>query len=168
MSPQDTASGMPWAAIVPRFALFTGLWLILTEAATAGLVFGVLAAAAATWGSLYNAEGRWPVRPVAWLGFVPWFARQSLIGGWDVLLRALRPSLPLDPEWLELDMRVRTPAAQRLFAATVSLLPGTLTARIDGKRVHVHVLDRRRAVIADLQALEQRIGALFGERIASP
>lgn len=155
----------PWAATAGRLLLFSLLWLVLTDAATSGLPFGLAAAAAATVLSLRRGSGDWPLRPLGWLRFAPWFVARSLAGGWDVLLRALRPARPLAPDWVTLELRLRTPAARHLLAATVSLLPGTLAARMDTGALNVHVLDRELPVTASLRELERRIGDLFGEEL---
>ena len=157
--------GSLWAAL-RAFILFFGLWLVLTDAASDGLVFGVAAAAFGAGLTLAGEHSPWPLRPLAWLAFGPWFLGQSLLGGWDVLRRAVRPGRPLDPELLDFPTRLTTPAARRLLAAAVSLLPGTLVARIHEAHLRVHVLDRGLPVQADLRRLEARIGRLYGERLA--
>ncbi|MEF8794603.1 Na+/H+ antiporter subunit E [Thiohalorhabdus sp.] len=153
-----------WVA-VRAFLLFFALWLVLTDGATEGLVFGVAAAAFAAALTLAGERSPWPLRPLAWLTFGPWFVAQSLLGGWDVLRRAVRPDRPLDPELLDFPTRLTTPAARRLLAATISLLPGTLVARIHEAHLRVHVLDRGLPVRAALRRLERRIGGLYGERL---
>lgn len=157
--------GAVWAAL-RAFILFLALWLVLTDAAGDGLVFGVGAAALAAALSAAGGSSPWPLRPGAWLAFVPWFLGRSLVGGWDVLRRAARPDRPLDPELVDFPTRLTTPAARRLLAAAVSLLPGTLVARIHESYLRVHILDRGLPVQTDLRRLEARIGALYGERLA--
>ena len=82
--------------------------------------------------------------------------RGALDVAWRSLnLRALKPGLLI---W-----HTALPAggARRLFALTITLLPGTLTARLDGGTLVIHTLDRSTATRADLGALEARIAGLF-------
>lgn len=154
-----------WATL-RAFILFLVLWLLLTDGAADGLAFGVGAAALAAAISAAGGYVPWPLRPLAWLTFAPWFLARSLVGGWDVLRRAALPARPLDPELVDFPTRLTTPSARRFLAAAVSLLPGTLVARIHESHLRVHVLDRGLPVHADLRGLEARIGALYGERLA--
>mgnify|MGYP006276008625 FL=1 len=142
-----------------RWLLLFGLWLLLTDAEPAGLPFGVVAAVA---GALaVPGGGAWPISPAGWLRFVPWFVGRSVAGGVDVLRRAVSPGRPLDPDWVTFDTTLNTPPARHLLAATVSLLPGTLVARLDGQRLTIHVLDRKLPILRDLHALEARIAGLY-------
>lgn len=142
-----------------RWLLLFGLWLLLTDADRSGLPFGVAAAAAAA--LAVPGGGAWPVSLAGWLRFAPWFVGRSLAGGLDVLRRALIPGRRLDPDWVTFDTTLDTPPARHLLAATVSLLPGTLVARLEGQRLTVHVLDRHLPVTAELRTLERRIAGLY-------
>ncbi|MGM0475892.1 MAG: Na+/H+ antiporter subunit E [Pseudomonadota bacterium] len=156
-----------WHAIGAAFALYFGIWLVLTSAAKEGLVFGVAGALFAAlvtrhFISEFGVRG-WPLHPVGWVRFAPWFLRRSLVGSWDVMRRAMLPGLPLQPDWVIHSLRLRDPAARHFMAATVGLLPGTLVAAIEGDELRVHALDTCLDVAADLRELEVRVGALFGE-----
>lgn len=48
-----------------------------------------------------------------------------------------------------------------LFAATLSLLPGTLSVRVDGGTLHLHVLDARRPVVAEAHEAQRRIARML-------
>ncbi|MFP4607217.1 MAG: Na+/H+ antiporter subunit E [Thiohalospira sp.] len=147
--------------VLMKAALLFVLWLLLTDAAVAGLPFGV---AAAVLGALVlPGGGNWPLSPGGWLLFIPWFLLRSVAGGWDVLRRTVQPARPLDPDWVEYETTLTRPAARHLMAAVVGLLPGTLVARLDGHHLRVHALDRSLPVAADLAVLERRIAALFGD-----
>jgi len=45
--------------------------------------------------------------------------------------------------------------------STISLLPGTLSAGIEGDLIDVHAIDVNDDPMADLQRLEQRVAGLF-------
>src|SRR3972149_6345104 len=52
--------------------------------------------------------------------------------------------------------------ARTLLVNTMSLLPGTLSAGIEGNRLRLHVLDTQLPVEQELGEVETRIAAMFG------
>lgn len=150
-----------WSTIVSRGVLFTLIWGILTDGAATSWWIGVptVLLAVATSTALL------PQTPFVWyevLKFIPFFLRHSLIGGADVAWRSFHPDLPISPDLLKYLLRL-PPGLPRVFMTnTVSLLPGTLSAVLDGSILIVHVLDSRRDVLAELEALEQRMARMFG------
>ncbi|SLN12148.1 putative monovalent cation/H+ antiporter subunit E [Roseivivax jejudonensis] len=94
------------------------------------------------------------------LGFAAFAAVGVMRGAIDVSLRALRPHT-LRPGRLVWRTYLPPGRPRRLFALTITLLPGTLTARLDGDTLIVHALDRGAGTRADLGALEARVAALF-------
>lgn len=104
-----------------------------------------------------------PLRPLGMLRFIPWFLLQSLLGGVDVALRAVRGPRALSPGVVTYEMRIRSPVVRVIMANTISLMPGTLTARLEGPHLHVHALDTREEVTARLAEVEARVAKAFGE-----
>jgi multicomponent Na+:H+ antiporter subunit E len=94
------------------------------------------------------------------LRYLGYFAVQSIRGGVDVSLRALRPSMPLNPGFLSLDLGIEPEGLRILFAWTVSLLPGTASVHLDGQRLHVHVLCNDGSAQPELERLETVIRGL--------
>jgi multicomponent Na+:H+ antiporter subunit E len=117
-------------------------------------------------------SARLPPRPAVRLSaggvlrFLPFFAVHAARGGIDVALRALLPGRGVDPGYADYDIRIRHPAGRVIFANTVSLMPGTFTARLDGGRLRVHTLDAGADVAANLAAVERRVAGMFGEALA--
>jgi multicomponent Na+:H+ antiporter subunit E len=101
-------------------------------------------------------------RPAGLLRLAAFFVRQSLAGGADVARRAVDPALPLAPGFVEYRLRLPVGAPRIVFAATVSLLPGTLSARLGPRSLTIHLLDGRLPVEETLGELERRVGAAFG------
>jgi multicomponent Na+:H+ antiporter subunit E len=104
-----------------------------------------------------------PLSATGLLRFVPWFLARSLAGGIDVALRAFRGADALQPGFVRFRTRIVATDARVLFANTVSLLPGTLTARLDGDELVIHTLDTRRPVVDMLRSLEARVVAVFDD-----
>jgi multicomponent Na+:H+ antiporter subunit E len=166
------------AGLLGRFALFWAIWWLLTDGRTDGLVFGAGFAAAAALMPLVlldapDAPPDGP-RPRALLPTVlrgllllPFFLWQSLYGGVDVALRALRPRMPLAPTVLDYRLRLPPGPAPVMLASLVSLMPGTL-ATVSGARLRVHVLDATRGYQDELELLEAQVAWIFGVTLQAP
>ncbi len=106
-----------------------------------------------------------PPTRLAWSGllrFIPFFFTRSLMGGTDVAWRAFHPDLPIDPDLIAYPLRLPPGLPQVFMANTVSLLPGTLSAELGQSVLQVHVLDRRRDFVAELEAVEENVARVFG------
>jgi len=137
-----------------RFALFLGLWLILAGGLS-GLVFGLLAAALATWASVRLMPGRMRMGdPLALLHLIGRSTVQTLLAGTDIARRAFDPRLPLQPGLVTHRTSLPEGLPRDGFAALASLAPGALPAGTDEGVVVVHALDTRLPVARDLAATE--------------
>lgn len=146
-----------WA--VQTLCLLLLVWLALdgTDNLWTGLVFAAFGALAGAW--LAPGEPhRW--RPWRLPGFCVYFLGESLRGGVDVAWRALHPHLPIEPRFERFALTVPPGLPRTLMVSTVSLLPGTLSVRLDGDgALRVHALTP--AAFAALPELERRIRQLF-------
>ena len=154
-----------WSTIASRGVLFSLIWWFLTDGAAPSWWIGVptvlLAVAAST--------ALLPLTSFVWyevLKFVPFFLMHSLLGGVDVAWRVFHPRLAIAPDFVEYLLRL-PPGLPRVFMVnTVSLLPGTLNAALDRNILKIHVLDNRRDVLAELEALEKRVALMFGTSLS--
>jgi multicomponent Na+:H+ antiporter subunit E len=143
--------------IAKRFAIFAGLWLVLTGGALDGLAFGLAAAAASAWVSMRLAPpAERPLRLLGLLALAPGFFLRALRGGVDVAWRALHPKLPLRPGWITYRSTL-PPGARAVLGGEVSLMPGTLTAGEQGGRLLVHCLDVELPVDRQIGEEEERL-----------
>ncbi|HKK93998.1 MAG TPA: Na+/H+ antiporter subunit E [Longimicrobiales bacterium] len=94
--------------------------------------------------------------------FSPWFMGQLFRAGIDVSRRALAPSLPVDPDLIEYRIGLPEGIPRIFFVNSISLLPGTFSARLAPDRVTVHRLAPDVASEATLRRLEEHVAALFG------
>ena len=114
-------------------AVLASLWVILAGADPASWVIGIPAVAAALWAKSRLSDAR--IQGLSALGlirFVPYFLWESVKGGTDVALRVLGPRVRVDPGYVDYPLRLRRPSARVLFLDVVNLLPGTLTADVQG------------------------------------
>jgi multicomponent Na+:H+ antiporter subunit E len=154
-----------WLAWLRRVVLFAALWWILSGGVRDSWLLGAPLAVLAAWLSL----GLWRPTAISWTGllrFIPYFAKQSLAGATDVALRALRPSMPLHPGLVRHRLRLPPGAPRVAIANVITMLPGTLSADLDGSEVVIHALDTRHDLHEMVLDLEPRIAAVFGASLA--
>ena len=152
-------SGIPWTVLVA----FAVVWFALAGSGTSALVFGIIAVGGA--GMLHHALGGPPearFRVGGLLAFVPYFLTLTVRGGLDVSRRALSPSIPVHPDVLTHRVRLPEGAPLVLFVGTLSLLPGTLSAALEGDELTVHVLAHDATSADRVRELEDRVSDVFG------
>lgn len=150
-----------WLTIVSRGGLFLLIWWVLTDGTPSSWWIGVPAVLLAVTVSIALV----PPTPLVWfelLKFVPFFLLHSLLGGADVARRAFQPNLPIAPDLIEYPLRLPPGLPLVFMSNIVNLLPGTLTAAFDQSVLKVHVLDRRKDFLTELEAVEQRVARIFG------
>jgi multicomponent Na+:H+ antiporter subunit E len=148
----------------PAAAAYAALWWILSAEGGAALAAGAFAVAAALAAGhrLRTPAGaglRWARLP----RFAVVFAWHSMRAGLDVARRAFSPDMGLRPGWVVVPLALRDNGLRVALALVVSLLPGTIAARLDGARLTLHALDERHPVEAEVRRFEREIAALFGE-----
>ena len=159
------ASQPGWQGWVRRLALFGAIWWVLTGGVADSWLVGAPIVVLAAWMS----RTLWADPPLSLRGiarFIPFFARQSLAGATDVAMRALLPSMPLHPGIVRHRLRLPRGVTRVSLANVVSMLPGTLSADLDGEELVIHALDTRQDLHAMVIDLEPRIAAVFGLSLA--
>ncbi|MEJ2309923.1 MAG: Na+/H+ antiporter subunit E [Gammaproteobacteria bacterium] len=137
-------------------------WLLLTGSDPASFMIALPVIAAALYAArrLSNATGA-ALSLTGVLGFIPFFLAESLRGGWNVATATLSPRMRLTPTMIDYSIDLEDERSLLLFANCVSLLPGTLAADLDDRRLLVHVLDDSATARKELKRLERRIGKIF-------
>lgn len=151
--------GLLWPVLLAVF------WWSLAAPRAEALVAGGLAVLAGL--VLYVGLGGRSPHPVRLRGlpaFLPYFLSRMVQGGLDVSRRALHPALPLSPDLVRYRTSLPGGLPRTFFLNTISLLPGTFSARLRGDEIMVHRLDPDIAPVATLRDLEARVGRLFGLR----
>lgn len=106
------------------------------------------------------ASAPFPLSPIGGLRFAKFAIVGILRGAVDVSRRSLSPQT-LKPGCLSWRTHLPKGRPRRLFAVAITLLPGTLTARIEGDMLTVHALDLSVVTRAELAALEVHIAELY-------
>ncbi len=138
------------------------IWLGLCGPSLESWYVGVPAVLAAAW-----TASRFPASlplGLRWSGLVPFasfFLRESVVGGWDVARRVLAPEMRIAPGHVAYRTSLPPGPARHLMLSSISLLPGTLSAGIEGDCIDVHAIDVNDDPSAGLRRLEQRVAGLF-------
>lgn len=147
--------------VLTRAVLFALVWWALSDGSPQSWWVGVPAVVLA---AVTSVALMGPVPLVWWqlLRFVPVFLWRSLQGGADVAWRALDPRLPIAPQMIDYPLRLPSGLPRVMLVNIMSLLPGTLSAELEGQVLKVHVLDGRRNVFPELAALERSVARISG------
>ncbi len=145
-----------------RFVAFSLFWYALTGSDTASWIIGIPATLFATALSLMLAPScQYRINPIGVFWFIPFFLQQSFHGGIDVMRRALSSRQLLDPGLVSYTTLLPEGSARIFFVNTISLLPGTLSAELDGNKITIHTLDQGLPIWANIQGLEYHVAALM-------
>lgn len=153
---------MSIGSILRRTLLFAALWWVVAEGRADSWQVGWPAVVLALIASLALSRPA-PLRlsPAGLAAFVAFFLVQSVLAGIQVARIAVRARLDLRPAILEIPTGLPDPRARVLLAATLSLLPGTLSVALAGDSLRLHVLDSRLGAEAEVGKVKARIVRLL-------
>lgn len=101
--------------------------------------------------------------PIAVIRYLIHFLIALIRANLDMARRVLSPSLPLNPEVVEVETGLESRLGILLLANSITLTPGTLTVDVIGDRLLVHWVDSGAG--ADLEQATQAIAAGFQRHI---
>lgn len=161
--------GARWRGSVVTAAAMAAIWAVLLGdqpgswlLGAPAIIGGVLLAATVPAVPAATAGPALRLSPRGAAVFALWFARESVHGAADVAWRACQRRPAIAPGFRDYTTALPAGAPRTLFANCITLLPGTLTADLDGARLDIHMLDRTRDLAADLGELERRVAAIWG------
>lgn len=154
---------MTFRTLLLRALLFALLWWVLAEGHRESWGIGVVALIAAVGASL-----RWlppaalRIRLRGLLGFLAFFIVNSVSGGVQVALLALRGRASLQPAVLAFELTVPPGAPRFLLLYALGLMPGTLGVALTGETLRFHVLDERMTILPKIAELQAHIARMYG------
>jgi multicomponent Na+:H+ antiporter subunit E len=167
-----------WPAIGGLLAV---LWLFVSgvdltvSGVVGGLVVGLAVGMPVAFATrrLYTSDtdfARMLVALPAAVKYLVLFLYELLTANVDVAYRVLDPRLPIDPDVVEVPLRVESDAAITTIANSITLTPGTLTMDYDDETntIYVHALTGRsdyRSVVDPIRAWEDLALVIFNERL---
>lgn len=167
MKPESStiATTPSWSAYVRRALILALMWWALTGGQWGAwwFVLPVLMVATLAPLGLPTPAATWRLSLAGGLQFIPFFLKNSFLGGLDVARRAIAPRLDVQPGLYQHELEVPTESARIFLSHVVSLLPGTLSAELNGTTLTVHALAGSEAdVVRDLREVERVVNRLFG------
>lgn len=160
---KQTVSG---STVATRALLYSLVWWVLSDGNAQSWWIGVPAVIFAVIASV----ALLPPVPLVWrelVRFAPLFLWRSLQGGADVARRAFHPRLPIAPELIDYPLRLPAGLPRVVLINTVNLLPGTLSAELDGSVLKIHVLEGLGDLIPELKTLEESVARISGVSLAT-
>jgi multicomponent Na+:H+ antiporter subunit E len=173
---------MSWnfVASLKSLLFFAALWWLLTEGDESSWVIGIVVVPFSAWLSLtlfkdVRLRKNSPAHSVGQLQriyvlrlflFLPFFLLKSIHGGWQAAKLAVRPSMPVNPGFFRYNLRLQGSFARLFFMHLVSLLPGTVSAKLEDDQLLIHALDMTSKNNNEISQCEQQVAKLFsGESI---
>ncbi len=159
----QSAPSLPALSLLLRGAALLVVWWALTLGETSALGFGLGVTALVAWLSvrLFPPSG-YHLRPLGLMLFLGYFLSRSVVAGLDVTRRLLSPALPVHPGEITLTLYLPEGSPRWLLANTLSLMPGTLSALLEGDQLTLHCLDTREPVEQDVRETERQVARVFG------
>jgi len=94
------------------------------------------------------------------LAYLPWLAWEILKSNVRVARIILAPRLRIDPEIVHFRASQRSELGRFIYANSITLTPGTITAGIVGDDFEVHALDRAHVDGSEENEMNKRVTAL--------
>lgn len=103
------------------------------------------------------------VEAVRFLKYLPWLLYQILLANIHVAYLALSPRMPIDPGIIKFKTRLKDDISLAVFANSITLTPGTITADIRDGQYYVHALSRKVAEDLMTGEMENKVAHVFEE-----
>lgn len=91
-----------------------------------------------------------------------WLGIEVVKSNIDVARRILDPSLPIDPQFFEVDASQKTPLGLVIYANSITLTPGTVSTDVNMGRIQVHALSRDGMEGVQEGTMDRKVTALEG------
>ncbi len=96
------------------------------------------------------------------LVYAIWLLIKVILAAYHVSKLILNPKMPIDPEFIEHPTSLQKDAERVLFANSITLTPGTITADLQGSKLTVHRLDKASSEDIISHAMENAIHKILG------
>jgi multicomponent Na+:H+ antiporter subunit E len=92
----------------------------------------------------------------------PWLMKEIVKSAWGVSRVILNPRLPISPTMTVVRASQSSAAGIATYANSITLTPGTVTARVDGSALTVHALVRDGALDLEGGDMDRRVTTFEG------
>jgi multicomponent Na+:H+ antiporter subunit E len=168
-----------WAGALTQFIVLLVLWLALSDqrgplflvlgALSAGLVTALTNEVVRTvlhhpMGSLADKANR----ARCFLVFVFWMLGRIFVASVQMAYFALHLGLPFQPRFVQFRTTMRRPLSRVVLAVSITLVPGTITVRLEGDTYLVHTLIPPSADDLAAARMQNMVGRFLGEAPEEP
>ncbi|MCC2111915.1 MAG: Na+/H+ antiporter subunit E [Hyphomicrobiales bacterium] len=150
--------------IVSIIAVLFAYWLLMSGHYTAWLIgSGLVCALGVVYFARLTKADDEEGHPIEFLPrtitFWPWLAREIVKSAWEVTKIILNPKLPISPTLIRIKANQKTAVGITTYANSITLTPGTITARVinEDHEFIVHALTRDGAEGLAEGAMDRRI-----------
>lgn len=136
--------------------VLSGHYTVITVPAGILSVIGVVALARRM--GILDEEGH-PIHllPRAVLSYWPWLIKEIAKAAWNVTKIILNPKLPISPTLVRVKATQRTATGIATYANSITLTPGTITARVSNQEFLVHAITRSGAEDLAEGTMDQKV-----------
>ncbi len=135
--------------------VLSGIYTVITVPAGILSVIGVVALAHRM--GIADDEGHPIHLSLGALTYWPWLMLEIAKSAWDVTKIILHPKLPISPTLIRIRASQRSAVGLATYANSITLTPGTITARVSGDEFLVHAVVRGGAEDLAKGTMDQRV-----------
>ena len=140
--------------------VLSGIYTAITVPAGILSVIGVVALARRM--GIADDEGHPIHLSLGALTYWPWLMLEIAKSAWDVTKIILHPKLPISPTLIRIRASQRSAVGLATYANSITLTPGTITARVSGDEFLVHAVVRGGAKDLAKGTMDQRVKKFEG------
>jgi multicomponent Na+:H+ antiporter subunit E len=93
--------------------------------------------------------------------YLPWLFYKIIQSSLQLTKLILHPALPIAPQLISVETKLRHHAAVVLLGNSITLTPGTITAEVDRNKLIVHAMDKTLAEDITSKQIESKIADIF-------
>ena len=93
--------------------------------------------------------------------YLPWLFYKIIQSSLHLSRLILHPALPIDPQLISVESKLRHNAAVVLLGNSITLTPGTITAEVDRNNLIVHAMDKALSEDFESKEMESKIADIF-------
>ena len=146
--------------LVLFWLVLSGNYTVITLTAGTLSIIGVMALAHRM--KIVDDEGHPVHLALRALTYMPWLFVEIAKAAWDVTRIILHPKLPISPTLIRVRAGQKTAVGRTVYANSITLTPGTVTAGVSGDEILVHAVTQEGAEDLDTGVMNERVKRLEG------
>jgi multicomponent Na+:H+ antiporter subunit E len=95
--------------------------------------------------------------------YLPWLFYKIIQSSLHMARLILHPALPIDPQLISVESKLRHHAAVVLLGNSITLTPGTITVEVDRNKLIVHAIDKAFSEDIASKQIESKIADIFND-----